>query len=302
MDNKFGVIDLGSNTFHLLIVEIKKNGDYAPVFKERTFVGLAENGIELLSASSMEKGLNALRKFKKILKERNVNQYSIIGTSALRSAGNSSVFLDRVNEDLGIHVEVIDGIREAELIYKGVSQLIESNEKCNVIIDVGGGSVEFIVVEKGQMIWSQSFNLGVGVLHNIRKMNDPCNEEDIEYITEFIDQKLKPLKSFVSEITVDALIGASGSFEVIQTMNGDTVTTNSLTEISLDDYFIISKKIISSSVTERLDVDGLPKSRVKLIVVAMILINKAIEIIKPKRLLVSPYALKEGLVSELIEA
>lgn len=301
MGNKFGVIDLGSNTFHLLVVERNEEGSYIPVFKERAFVGLAENGIEFLSIASMEKGISSLRHFKDILKKRSVSQYKIIGTSALRSARNSSVFIERAKIELGIDIEVIDGDREAELIFRGVSQLMKSNEECQVIIDVGGGSVEFIMVEKGKMTWAQSFNIGVGVLHNYREMKDPSNNEDIERITEFIDQKLESLKAIVAEKFVDSLIGASGSFEVVQTMNGDNISSNSLTEISLNDYHKISQKIISSTLNERLEMGGLPKSRVKLIVVAMILIDKAVKILKPKKLLVSPYALKEGVLSELTD-
>ena len=299
MGNKIGVIDLGSNTFHLLIIEKGKNGEYHSIYKERSFVGLAENGIEVLSASAMDKGIIALRNFKEILKNNKVNRFSILGTSALRSASNSKSFLSRVKEELDLDIEVIDGNREAELIYKGVSQLIQPDEECHIIIDVGGGSVEFIAVEKGQLVWAQSYDLGVGVLYNHKEMNDPCTTDDIEIISKYIDGRLATLKSFVVGKSIDALIGASGSFEVVQSMNGDTITAHTMTEIKLNDYHLISERIISSTLEERLKIDGLPESRVKLIVVAMILIDKAIEIIKPKRLLVSPYALKEGVISEL---
>jgi exopolyphosphatase/guanosine-5'-triphosphate,3'-diphosphate pyrophosphatase len=299
MGSKLGVIDLGSNTFHVLIVKRNDDGSFETLHKERAFVGLAENGIEYLSEQAINRGMAALVKFSESLKEYKVSQLSVIGTSALRSASNSSIFCQQVKDHLDIDIEIIDGEREAELIYRGVRKLIKSDDGYQIIMDVGGGSVEFILVENDQLLWSASYELGVGVLFNHIIISDPCTKADIDTISQFIDKEMKSLKAIVSEKSVDAIIGASGSFEVVQIMNGEEVSPNSMTEISLADYHYISQRIISSTVAERMNMKGLPELRVKLIVVAMILIDKAIEIIKPKRLLVSPFALKEGVLSEL---
>ncbi len=300
MESKLGVIDLGSNTFHILIVNRYKDGGFETLHKERAFVGLSENGIEFLSEQAMDRGLAALVRFNEILKQQEVDHFSVIGTSALRSASNSSIFCQRVKDQIGIDIDIIDGDREANYIYNGVRKLIDSYDRPQIIMDVGGGSVEFILVEKDQLVWSASYDIGVGVLFNHIPMSDPCTKEEIDTISHFIDQELKSLKSIVSEKSINAIIGASGSFEVVQSMNGKDGSFNSMTEIALIDYHLISQKVISSTLSERMNMKSLPESRVKLIVVAMILINKAIEIIKPKRLLVSPFALKEGVLSELV--
>ncbi|MFT6333419.1 MAG: exopolyphosphatase/guanosine-5'-triphosphate,3'-diphosphate pyrophosphatase [Saprospiraceae bacterium] len=299
MGSKLGVIDLGSNTFHILIVRRNIDGSLVTLHKERAFVNLAENGIEQLSEEAMDRGIAALVKFSESLKKYDVSRFSVIGTSALRSASNSLIFCQRIKNQLGIDIDIIDGDREAELIYKGVRELMKLDDGPQIIMDVGGGSVEFVLVENDLLTWSASYNLGVGVLHNLINITDPRTKEDINTISQFIDKELKSLKAIVSEKSIDAIIGASGSFEVVQIMNGEEVSSNSMTEISLADYHYISQRIISSTVAERMNMKGLPESRVKLIVVAMILIDKAIEIIKPKRLLVSPFALKEGVLSEL---
>ncbi|MFT4533019.1 MAG: exopolyphosphatase/guanosine-5'-triphosphate,3'-diphosphate pyrophosphatase [Saprospiraceae bacterium] len=299
MGSKLGVIDLGSNTFHILIVNRNRDGSFEILFKERAFVGLAEDGIKKLSDQAMERGLAALVNFSASLKQYDISQYSVIGTSALRSASNSSVFCQLVKERLGLEIEIIDGKREAELIFKGVSKLMVSYDEPQIIMDVGGGSVEFILVENDELIWSASYDVGVGVLHNHIILSDPCTKEDIDEINKFINQELSSLEAIISNKPIGAIIGASGSFEVIQSMNGAEVSSNSMTEVRLGDFHSISQKIISSTFADRMKMDGLPKSRVKLTVVAMILISRAIEIIKPKRLLVSPFALKEGVLIEL---
>jgi exopolyphosphatase/guanosine-5'-triphosphate,3'-diphosphate pyrophosphatase len=299
MGSKLGVIDLGSNTFHILIVNRNRDGSFEILFKERAFVGLAEDGIKKLSDQAMERGLAALVNFSASLKQYDISQYSVIGTSALRSASNSSVFCQLVKERLGLEIEIIDGKREAELIFKGVSKLMVSYDEPQIIMDVGGGSVEFILVENDELIWSASYDVGVGVLHNHIILSDPCTKEDIDEINKFINQELSSLEAIISNKPLGAIIGASGSFEVIQSMNGAEVSSNSMTEVRLGDFHSISQKIISSTFADRMKMDGLPKSRVKLTVVAMILISRAIEIIKPKRLLVSPFALKEGVLIEL---
>lgn len=301
MGSKLGVIDLGSNTFHILIVNRNSDGSFEILYKERAFVGLAEDGIKQLSDQAMQRGLAALVNFSARLKQFEISQYSVVGTSALRSAGNSSIFCQRVKEQLGIEIDIIDGEREAELIFKGVSKLLNPEDGCRIIMDVGGGSVEFILVENDELVWSASYDLGVGVLHNHIILSDPCTKKDIDEISGLINQELASLESIISGKSIDSIIGASGSFEVIQSMNGAEVSSNSMTEVSLDDFHSISQKIISSTFADRMNMDGLPKSRVKLIVVAMILINRAIEIIKPKRLLVTPFALKEGVLLELTD-
>lgn len=152
MDNRYGIIDLGSNTFHILIVEKKDNNTFETVHKERVFVGLAEKGLEVISDRAIEKGIDTLHNFKKILEEYNITNYKTVGTAALRSANNRSYFIDRVAIEVGFQIEVIGGEREAELIFKGASIISDIHEGNHIIMDVGGGSVEFILIKKRKAI------------------------------------------------------------------------------------------------------------------------------------------------------
>ena len=167
-------------------------------------------------------------------------------------------------------------------------------------MDIGGGSVEFIVVKNSLSIWSESYDIGVGVLHNNYHETDPISKVEISRLIAFLYATLEELRSKVKELKIHALIGASGSFEVVESMNGKTISGSKLSEVSLDDYWNVSSRIIEASIEERSQMEGLPTSRIKLIVVSMILIDVVIEMTNPNKIMISPYALKEGLLSELI--
>ena len=298
MADRVGIIDLGSNTFHLLIVDWLPNGTFTTVYKGRAFVGLAEDGIETLSTKAMQKGIQTLTEFKKTLIKYKTAKFKVVGTAALRSAKNSSNFINEVKDKLGFDVEVIGGNREADLIYKGVKVLYPMTDN-HVIMDIGGGSVEFIVIKEGKNIWAGSYNIGVGVLHNAFHKSEPISTNEIEDLKEFLLDQLSVLKMKTQDLNIVSMIGASGSFEVVESMNGKAISTDSISHVSLRDYEVVSSKIIQASFEERSEMEGLPSSRTKLIVVAMILIDVVIDIIKPSEIVISPFALKEGLLSEL---
>ncbi|MEM9545510.1 MAG: hypothetical protein AAGA77_06030 [Bacteroidota bacterium] len=296
--DRIGIIDLGSNTFHILIVDIDKNGVFDTIHKERSFVGLAEEGLQKISEKAIIKGVQTLTHFKSLLESFHVSKFKITGTAALRSAENKDIFIATVREQIGLDIEVIQGDREAELIFKGVSMLHPMTGN-HLIMDIGGGSVEFILVENGLNSWSKSSNIGVGVLHSAFHNSEPISKKEIDNIVGFIHDELMDLRSNADNVEIDSLIGASGSFEVVESMNGNPIYSNKISTVSLENYHQVSSRIINASFEERNRMEGLPSSRVKLIVVAMILIDVVIEMIQPKELRISPYALKEGLLSEL---
>lgn len=282
-----------------MIVDRGIGGSFEVIHKERHFVSLAENGIGSLSQAAMDRGVAALVDFAESLKQYTVDHYKIIGTSALRSANNSQEFLQKVKIQTNLDIEIISGDREAELIYKGVSRLLEPTDDYQMVIDVGGGSVEFMLIHQGTLLWAESFDIGIGVLYNLIEFSDPCTSDEIQRLDQFLHDKLESLRTAIYGKDIKSLIGASGSFEVIQTISGDELSTDEMTSITMSKYRSIAEKLISSTESFRLGMAGLPHTRVKLIVVTIILINKAIELIAPDELLVSPYALKEGVLSEL---
>ena len=205
LENRFGIIDIGSNTFHLLIVDFDKGG-FETVFKLRKFVGLAEEGIKTLSLTALSRGEEALSEFKSYLADYQVSNFKAIGTAALRTSTNGASFVKKIKTDLGIHIELIDGDREADLIFKGVRSITNLDKGNHYIMDIGGGSVEYIHIENGHKKWAKSFNIGVGVLHNAFEKSNPLSSDDKINIEEFITSELAELIAYHKNVSCDKLI------------------------------------------------------------------------------------------------
>ncbi len=299
MSKSVGIIDLGSNTFHLLICDVSVD-TFDEVYRERIFVGLAEGGISTLKPEAIVRAEEAISAFGSVLDSHNLDSLRILGTAALRSADNASEVNEIVEKILGQPIEIIEGHREAELIYKGVALIANCDEGDHLIMDIGGGSTEFILIRDGNMTWSQSFNIGVAVLHEMFHKKEPIAKADIEKMTDYLDETLRPLLDATKEANLRTLIGASGSFEVVAAIGGDEpLAKNSVSTINIEKFKEIEAKITSANFAERAAIKGMPESRVKLIVMAMLLLRYVINHLSPDEIVVSPYALKEGLLSEM---
>jgi len=299
MARQLAVIDLGSNTFHLLIVNAK-DGSFEEVHRHRIFVGLAEGGIDSIKDTAIQRAKQALVTFKDTLEKYDVSKLSIIGTAALRSASNASLVDHLAKEILGQPIQIIEGLREAELIYKGVSQLIDCSSGDHMIMDIGGGSTEFIVISDGKPYWSQSFNIGVAVLHELFHKSNPISDIEISNLNSHLDKVLAPLQEVLKGKEIKNLIGASGSFEVVVSMSGGSVDNHKVSTYDIADFNLIAKKVIPADFHTRAAFEGMPKTRVKLIVVAFVLLDYVLKLTGSEQITVSPYALKEGVLGELL--
>lgn len=297
-NERLATIDLGTNTFHLLIVERDADGQFVPVYKERQFVHLGEGGVGHILERAMQRGWATLSHFQHILQKYGVKKYRAIGTSALREADNANVFIEKV-EDMGLHIDVIDGLEEARLIYEGVRQAMGTVVQRQLIMDIGGGSVEMILAKNGQLEWAGSFPLGVAVLYKMTKGTDPLTPGVIRELTQYIRTELAPLSEKMKELPPSLFVGASGSFEVLEAFEPDTDQLHQCSYLSRDNFYVLYEEIINSTLEERLAMPAIPESRAQLIVVALVLIKEVLEMNDFQAWLFSPYALKEGVISEM---
>jgi exopolyphosphatase / guanosine-5'-triphosphate,3'-diphosphate pyrophosphatase len=295
----YATIDLGSNTFHLLIVEVV-SGKFIEKYRKRSFVGLGDGGIAVLKESSIQRGLECCKEFAQILASYQNAKLVITGTAALRAASNAHDFISQAETIFDQKIQIIDGDLEAKYIFNGV-KLLSSMHECSLIIDIGGGSTEFIIAEHGEMLWAQSYTLGVGVLHSLFHKEEPISRINEEGCRSHIKKTIQPLLAQLSNHRIHTLIGASGSFEVLESMSGRMTFAHEINVIPKDDVKPIIKRIIAANYNEREKMEGLPKERVKLIVVGMILIDELMNIVEPERVIVTPYALKEGVLAELVK-
>lgn len=291
------IIDLGSNTFHLLIFRADPSGFFKSVYRERIFTGLAKGGVDTIQESSYIRGIKALECFNAKVKEYKVESLKIVGTSALREASNGPDFIAEVKAKYDFNIELISSDEEARLIYEGVRRYVNMQHGNYLIMDIGGGSVEFIVVEEGEMSFAKSYKVGLGVLHNAFNKSDPISSSDQKRLWNFLKTELSDLLDRLRTVKNIHLVGSSGSFEVIEEM----YRLNEFPPEKKIPVSYINKvyhDIIDSTYNQRLQMGGLPPQRADLIVVAMILVKLIVDAAKPLKFELSPYALKEGLIAE----
>ena len=303
--NSIAILDLGTNTFHLLIAEII---DGAPVvlFQETIAVKLGEGGIGkgYISTSAFNRGVSALKRFKKSIDQHQVKLIRAVATSALRTAANGAEFLDKVRSETDIVPEIIDGEREAELIYQGVRGAINlAEEKC-LIIDIGGGSVEFIICNKEELFWKQSYDIGVARLTEQFFHSDPISETDIKKLYKYLKIVLSELKTQIEIHKPELLIGSAGAFETFAELINPQFKVsfeNPEFEIKLNDFAGVSELILKSTHDERSLIPAISPVRVDMIVMATLITKYILDQFAFKTLKLSTYSLKEGLLFEWIK-
>lgn len=299
---RLACIDLGTNTFHLLICEADTDKFIKEVFRERQYVILAENGIQKIGEKPLERAKLAIDRFKEIFAEYPPDELRIIGTAALRTASNGSVITEYISDVLHVIPEIIQGDREATLIYKGTRQIVDLRKGWYCIMDIGGGSVEFIIIKDDSIRFMKSFPVGVMVLFNQHHHTDPIVDKEISSIRKFLSEELDELIAFLK--TCDnqlTLVGASGSYEVLQNVIEGKIKRHATSTFSVDQFNELLTKILPLNLEERSQFEGIPKQRTKLIVVAFLLIDFVLNQATFDSIIVSPFALKEGLIAEMLE-
>ena len=297
---RIGVIDLGTNTFHLLIVELDAGRIFRELHRERRYIKLAEGGIDRISDAAFQRGLESMKAFAAILKKLEVEQVNAIGTAALRTASNGKEFVQAVREQSGLEIELISGDREAALIHKGVSLAVPLEDEPDLIMDIGGGSVEFILANKEQVFWAQSFPVGVAVLYRTFHKQEPITQEEKDVLSSFLNNTLSPLWQAAKTWEPRRLIGASGTFDVLESLLTEGKDHPHHAVVSLEPFYPLASLLIGMNHEERLEKEGVPASRADMIVVAMLLIREVLEHIPMDEIVVSKYAMKEGMIAELV--
>ena len=156
------VLDFGTNTFNLLIVE-RKDRSFHILHTSKQPVKLGKGGIQTnrITPDAFERGFVAIQNHMETISHYHVDEIRAFATSAIRNAENGEKFAEEVYHKFGFRVRIIPGEREAELIYKGVRQVVPMDDSNVLILDIGGGSIEFIICNRFGIVWKHSFELGM---------------------------------------------------------------------------------------------------------------------------------------------
>ncbi|MBK7410501.1 MAG: phosphatase [Saprospirales bacterium] len=297
---KYAVIDLGTNTFNLLMVEASSNGQWTELGRERRFIKLAEEGIGTIGKAAYARGIQAIVDYDAILKTHGVEKVRAFGTAALRTAGNGSDFIREIKARTGVEVQLIPGEEEARLIHLGVIQAIPAFSGRSLIMDIGGGSVEFILADDHEVYWAQSFPIGVAVLYKHFHESDPISAVEMELVREHLAEVLVPLREAMQQYPTALLIGASGSFDVLEGALAPEQTHPHHTRFPAADFYPFFRKLLPTTVAERLAMPEVPSERADMIIVALVLIEYVLNLAPFREILVSHFAMKEGMLVDLV--
>jgi exopolyphosphatase/guanosine-5'-triphosphate,3'-diphosphate pyrophosphatase len=309
MGSRLGIIDLGTNTFHLLIVE--KNGEEAHLlFHESRPARIGLGGINkrIIHDDAVERALTVLHFFREQLDLFEVPQENIsaFGTSAIRNADNRDVFCETVFRETKIPVTVIDGDEEAGYIYRGVRYGVKLGDAPCLIMDIGGGSVEFIIGNETQIFWKQSFEIGGQRLMEKFMRTDPLAEGDRKKLYNYFDEKLIPLANAVHQYAPEKLVGSSGTFDTLADIDFKNRTNEwppkSQTDFDLpiEEFYRTYSLILAGNHDDRMAIPGMIALRADMIVVAVCLIDYILRTHGISKIQISKYALKEGVLASML--
>lgn len=296
------VIDLGTNTFHLFIVELE--GELLKtLYKEKIAVKIGQNGISkgYIAKDAMKRAIHTLEVFKTVLNQFQTTDVVGVATSAIRNAKNGQELLDKIYEATQIEIQIISGDREAELIFEGVRAASAVDNSPQLVMDIGGGSVEFIIGNDTEIFWKRSFEIGAQRLLDKFHKHDPMPAKSVNEIFEWLDVELEELKAAIKEHQPKGLIGCSGTFDTLVEIHfkqtgEDRPVHPKLFELPIKAYRDMHRELLIKDKAARLLIPGMVSMRVDMIVVASCLISFVTDLIPTEHITACTYALKEGVL------
>nr|MBC7614127.1 exopolyphosphatase [Pseudopedobacter sp.] len=305
MDYIKAVIDIGTNTFHLLVAKVDESKNIQVIHKNTIAVKLGEGGVNkgFITDAAYQRGIDALIQFRKELNENGIKDVFATATAAVRDASNGQDFIDEVLAKADIRINIIDGLKEAEYIYYGAKAAQTLSKDKSLIMDIGGGSVEFIICTEDEVFWKNSYRLGAArLLADYYFTDDSITNESLTEIEYHFSQQLNSLFEAFKQHQPKKLIGTAGSFDSYASMIALKTQTifdpqkMSSYDFNHKDFEELISKIIKSTHQERVNMEGLIPLRVDMILMASILTRYILEKGNIQEVTTCTYSLKEGLL------
>lgn len=299
------IIDMGTNTFHLLIAEMGPKPKILRREREATKIGKGGINKKVITDDGFARATATLEKFKTIIDEYGVRKTLAFGTSAIRNASNGSKLIEIIRDKMGFDARVIDGEEEADLIYRGVRAALELGKENSMIVDIGGGSVEFIIGNQVGVQWKRSFEIGGQRLLEEFQKTDPIGTQDVADLESFLKTQLQPLREQLQHYNPATMVGVSGTFDTLSEMfcarnSVPYYADDSETPFDIEAFPSIFKDLLTHDRAGRLVLPGMIEMRVDMIVVACVLVDVLLKIHSFENIRVSTYSLKEGVLASLL--
>lgn len=297
------VIDLGTNTFNLVVGE--GNGHARRIIHQSSLaVGLGKDGIQAgeISPPAYARGLAAFAELYQLARKKGATNIQAIGTSALRNARNGQQFSGDLLQQYKLSLRIISGVEEARLIWEGVRHSGALENQPQLLLDIGGGSVEFIICTDRQIFWEQSIEIGMARLNELFPLSDPVDAASIAAADTWLREKIHPVFDAIEKYDIRQLVGSAGSFDTLSEMDAHRKSqlylwshSNSWA-LERDDFNALYNQLLLADRAERLGLPGMQPIRVDMIVYAVILIRLLADRLKTNNIICSRFALREGVL------
>jgi len=304
---RLGAIDVGSNSVHMLIADVNRRGDIEVVDRAKEMVRLGRKSFITgrLTEESMELTVRSLSYFKRLLKIRRVNRMRAVATSAVREARNRAQFIERVTNETGIALQVIPGEEEARLIFRAARHALGLEGGPHLLVDVGGGSVELVLVRDGQPLSMHSVKLGVARLTEQFLTGDPPTASQRKRLEKHLEGEIGALMRTARKAGVVDAIGTSGTINTLVAMarasRGEELGRLHGASASAIEVARISREICEAETRARIELPGIDAKRADLMPAAGILADYIMRRSEAAELIACTWAMREGLLLDLAE-
>ena len=303
---RLAAIDVGSNSIHMIVAQVDADGGVTTLWRLKEPVGLGRISFpsRRLSKEAMDRAVAALRRFQRAAQLRGAEKIVVIATSAVREASNGGDLIERVRRELKLRIKVVNAPEEARLIYLGVRHATPLDGP-TLLIDIGGGSVEFVVGDAESTKVLESRKLGAARMTGTFVHSDPINKDDREKLLAHYEELLAPLAEKVKAAGPTRVVGTSGTLENIGALCGDEPPEDApagiVGVIEKKSLEKLAKKIAKTDGTERGRMRGLDEGRKDQIVAGVLLVRELFRHFEIDRMLLCGAALREGILVDYFE-
>lgn len=304
---RIAALDLGSNSFHLLIADVHPDGTFEPVTREKDMLRLGDDVARYgrITPSLADRAVASVRRLRQLADALGAQEVIAKATSAIRTAANGSELVDRIEAETGVEVEVIGGLEEARLIFAAVRASLVLEPAPALCIDIGGGSVEFVIGDSAGLRWSSSVPLGVGRLTAELVQSDPPSRTDRAALESRIRDGLAPIVDEVRVRKPLMAVGTSGTINDLARLaavndEGDIPASANGLRIQADQLRALQHRIVRMSATERRRLPGIEDKRADLLPAGVTLLATIFEVFEIDAMVTSDWALREGIVLDAV--
>ena len=299
---RIAAIDVGSNSLHMVVAQADPDGSLTTLWRMKEMVGLGRISFpsKRLSADAMERAMATLRRFQQAARARGCEKILAVATSAVREAENGGDFLRRARRELGVTVKVVSAKDEARLIYLGVRHAADLSTRPHFILDIGGGSVEFIVGDKTKPLLLESRKLGAARMTAQFVKTDPISPEDLKALSTHFEKELSPVCESVLALKPVAALGTSGTLENLSAMCAAADKNEPNGVIERDALSRLLTKLIESRAKDRATMQGLDDQRKDQILAGALLVSELLRRLNLNEIRVCKSALREGILLDYL--